>query len=236
MHNGLSQRAAAKKHGITQSTLSRRVRGPLTKRKSKVLTQRLFPSQERFICKRISDEDKAGRAPSRPQVVGFVTSILKRAGDHDKLGPQWIDLFINRNPEVGTKISSSLGSARARGSTKGSVTTSDLLGDQIGDNALDDSDAMINDDALPPSPAIKPPRTPPRVEDSEDEIIFNTPKTGRDVMEAIQDELPNMDPHLAMVFIKTAKALDIQNAKVAALERQIQYPEARLELQGAREP
>ena len=48
--NGMSQRAAAKKYGIPRSTLIGRLKGRQPKRDSKVIDQRLSPTQETFVC------------------------------------------------------------------------------------------------------------------------------------------------------------------------------------------
>lgn len=241
VRNGLSQRAAAAKHGICQPTLSRRIHGNQSHRESKALTQRLSPAQESFICNWIVDEEEAGRPPNRRQVAEFATSLLENEGDHDKLGLSWMDRFLRRHPEIRTFLSGTRGTA------------------------LDDSDGMVNDSTLIPSPATIPPSTPSRVEGSEDAFIFNTPKTGkglldaiqdkppktppraegsedasifntgRDLMEAIKDMLPKMDPDVAIMFIKAAKAIDIKNAQLTALDHQIQYYKARWEFTRARE-
>lgn len=135
--NGLSQRAAAKQYGVTQSTLSRRMRGTTSKRESKITSQRLSPAQEKFLCDWILNEESAGRAPNRRQVVRFATSIVKGGGDNDKLGARWLDRFLMRNPTIKTKMAKALESARVRGSTKEasrqgvSSRTSDLASERL---------------------------------------------------------------------------------------------------------
>ena len=115
--DGMSQRAAAKKYGIPRSTLIGRLKGRQPKRDSKVIDQRLSPTQETFVCDWILNEEKAGRAPNRRQVMGFASSIIKTGGDNDKLGARWVDRFLKRNPYIKTKLSKPLESVRVRGST-----------------------------------------------------------------------------------------------------------------------
>lgn len=201
VRNGLSQRAAAKKYGVPQSTISDRMRGTPSLRAAKIPQQRLSPAQESFLCKWILNEEKAGRAPNRRQVSGIATSILKRGGDNDKLGARWIDRFLARNPDIKTKLSKPLESARVRGS--------------------------VDDGSLPTQPS--PPKTPPRDEISEANNIFKTPQKSRDMLEGIHNEISDLNRNVRTLYTKAAKSLDIKNAELAAKDHQIQYLQTQLD-------
>ena len=118
VHEGASQKDAAARYSLPRSTLSDRIRGAASKKEAKIPRQRLSPEQESFIADWCLNEERAGRAPSRRQVVTFAQEILAEGGDYQPLGSRWIDRFLRRNTDVQTKISSSLESSRTRGSNR----------------------------------------------------------------------------------------------------------------------
>lgn len=115
---GLSRKKASAKYGIPPSTLHDRAHGAKSKKQSKTRTQRLTPEQESFLVDWILHEEASGRAPSRRQVVRFAQHILIEAHDEKPIGGRWIDRFLARHPNIKTKRSTLLDSARARGSSR----------------------------------------------------------------------------------------------------------------------
>lgn len=117
VRRGMSQAKAAALYGIPASTLSVRLRGAKPVKYSKIHAQRLSPSQEDFVTDWCLNEEKAGRAPTRRQVVAFAEEILRQGGNLEPLGARWIDRYLKRNPRVHTKNSTLLDNARVHGST-----------------------------------------------------------------------------------------------------------------------
>ena len=113
-----SQKDAAEKYSIPPSTLNRRLHGAHPRQQAKIHEQRLSTVQEEYVVNWSLNEEKAGRAPRRSQVVAFAPAILAEGGDHQPLGARWIDRFLGRHDAVRTKKSALLDSSCARGSIK----------------------------------------------------------------------------------------------------------------------
>ena len=115
---GLSRKKASSKYGIPISTLHDRAHGATSKKQSKIRTQRLTPAQERFLVDWTLHEEATGRAPSRRQITEFAQQILLESHDENPIGGRWVDRFLARHPDVKTKPSTLLDSARTRGFTR----------------------------------------------------------------------------------------------------------------------
>ena len=118
VEQGSTQAAAAARYSISRSTLNYRIHGKQARSEAFKHKQRLSPEQERFLADWCLNEEGAGRAPSRRQVVGFAQSILREGGDGEALGERWLDRFLRRNPAVKMKNSSPLELLRTKGSTR----------------------------------------------------------------------------------------------------------------------
>jgi 4-hydroxybenzoate polyprenyltransferase len=119
VRGGVSQRLAAKRYKVAQSTLSERLHGSQSATTAKTHLQRLSPEQEIFLSDWIRGQEVAGRAPNRRQVARFAQAILKSGGDEEPLGIRWVDRFLRRNPGISMRKKNPLEAARIRGSTKG---------------------------------------------------------------------------------------------------------------------
>ena len=95
-----SQRAAAKAYGISQSTLSMRLRGVTTSTLSHQHQQRLTPRQEDFLVEWILEEDARACPPSHARVREMANRILRMNGDDRPIGKHWIYYFIKRQPRI----------------------------------------------------------------------------------------------------------------------------------------
>jgi len=118
VREGTSQKDAAAAWGVPPPTLSGRLHGRQSNKTVKISKQKLTPAQERFIADWALSEEHAGRAPNRKRLRGFAQLILMEGGDKTPLGARWVNRFLNRHPNVHTKNSAPLESARVRGSTK----------------------------------------------------------------------------------------------------------------------
>jgi hypothetical protein len=119
--NGLSQNKSAQKHGVPQQTLSRRLAGLPSQFEISQPSQRLSASQEDKLAQWILRQESLGYAPSHPQTVACVEALLKRHGDTKPLGKNWLYKFIQRHPEVKTKVGRRQEAARFNGFTPKAV-------------------------------------------------------------------------------------------------------------------
>ena len=118
VEQGISQRAAAARYSIPLATLNTRIHGRGPRTTEAIGRQKLSPLQESFIADWCLNEEGAGRAPNRRQVVAFAQAIRRAGGDEEPLGERWCDRFLHRNPRVKMKKSSPLELSRTKGSTK----------------------------------------------------------------------------------------------------------------------
>ncbi|KXH30964.1 hypothetical protein CSAL01_09169 [Colletotrichum salicis] len=82
---GKSIRKAAADWGIPYATLSRRLKGATTVRKSKEDFQRLSKSQEKSLAQWAIIQGSLGFAPSHTQVREFASRIVRKGGDQRPL-------------------------------------------------------------------------------------------------------------------------------------------------------
>lgn len=95
---------AAKKHGVPRTSLLRQLDGIKSSDQQSQPAQRLSPSQEESIATWILRQEKLGYAPTASLVRNLATSILKKNGDMQPLGKNWIASFKKRNPQVWSKM------------------------------------------------------------------------------------------------------------------------------------
>lgn len=117
VENGISQRLAAKRHGIATSTLRHRLNGGQSPRKAKEGMQRLSKEQEEHLVEWILLQESLGLAVTHQQMRELAERIAKAGGDNKPLGKRWVEHFIKRNPEVRTKRGKPMDSKRVNGVT-----------------------------------------------------------------------------------------------------------------------
>lgn len=101
--NHLSLRQAASKHGVPRATLWNRLNG-IRSLNDRLQEQRLSPAEEQSLAGWIVRQDKLGYAPSHSVVRSIAEAILKKRGDSQGLGKNWVKGFKSRNPSIRTKM------------------------------------------------------------------------------------------------------------------------------------
>ena len=92
-----SQRKAAKKYRVPESTLRGRLAGIRKRRISQQYYQRFYPKQEEYLVNWIFDEDARVYPPTHARTREMAGIILATKGDHKPLGKGWISSFLKRN-------------------------------------------------------------------------------------------------------------------------------------------
>jgi len=76
--NGSTQRAAAKRWQVAQSTLSTRLHGAVSKSKAKLAPRRLSPEEEGFLVDWCLNKEGDGRPPSKAQITRINVGGVER--------------------------------------------------------------------------------------------------------------------------------------------------------------
>jgi hypothetical protein len=104
IRNGVAKATAAARHGIPRTTLRNRVSGSQHHKTAHSNMQRLSTEQEKRLANWILQQEALNYAPTHAQVRVIATDVLKRAGDDEPLGKKWTTHFLNRHPELKTKL------------------------------------------------------------------------------------------------------------------------------------
>ncbi|KAK7219020.1 hypothetical protein V2G26_007023 [Clonostachys chloroleuca] len=99
---GASQRKAAARWGISQTTLRMRMEGRKTRQQEAETRQQLSKVQEARLTKWILVQDSIGFPPTHTKVKDIAEFLLCEQGDLDPIGRHWMEGFLRRNPEVRT--------------------------------------------------------------------------------------------------------------------------------------
>jgi hypothetical protein len=103
-YNSLSHHQAAQKWGVPRSTLSNRIRGQTALSDQIQPSQLLTKNQEAKLVSWILRQESLGYALSHNQIRACVLALLKQQGSHSGVGRHWVSRFIERYPELRTKI------------------------------------------------------------------------------------------------------------------------------------
>ena len=99
-----SIRAAAKAFNVNHGTLARRINGGLSRQQAHEAEQLLSPDQERLLVRWILDLEVAGAPPTFAQVREFAGLVSQASGGPPSVGVNWISGFLNRHPDVRSKV------------------------------------------------------------------------------------------------------------------------------------
>jgi hypothetical protein len=99
----LSQRRAAAIYSVSQSTLSDRLAGKLSREDSTPNSMKLLVTEEQTIVNYILDLDARGYPLHLPAIKDLADSLLA-ARHRDPVGPNWPRAFIKRRPELKMKF------------------------------------------------------------------------------------------------------------------------------------
>lgn len=114
----LSVNAAAKAYNVPRTTLRRRRTGGTNRQISHEQEQRLSPPQEEFLADWILEQDSQGYPPSHTRAREMATRVLRSNGDTRRLGKDWIQKFIRRNPRVASVIGRRIDASRIDGTSQ----------------------------------------------------------------------------------------------------------------------
>ena len=100
----LSTRAAAKTYNVPRMTLVDRMKGRIAKPEIRNARHNLTPSEEETLIRYILDLDTRGFPPRICSVEDMANSLLatRRA---KPVGKQWAYRFVQRRPELKTRLS-----------------------------------------------------------------------------------------------------------------------------------
>ncbi|KAH0491906.1 hypothetical protein TgHK011_003308 [Trichoderma gracile] len=96
--NGTSQRKAAKRWGVSRTTLQKRLKGSQPRCDAYENLQTLSKEQESLLVQWVQAQDKLGLPPTNDQIKDFASRVVRAGGDSQPLGKRWVDGFLRRNP------------------------------------------------------------------------------------------------------------------------------------------
>ena len=99
-----SLRKVSTAYQIDRKTLTRRLRGGITRQEAREGQQLLSSTQENLLARWIIDLDLAGAPPSFAQVREFAGLISQASGGTSSIGVNWIQRFLIRHPELKSKV------------------------------------------------------------------------------------------------------------------------------------
>src|ERR1700709_1665440 len=99
----LSARAAGKIYSINHEKLSRRRRGMQSRRDIPANSRKLTDLEQSVLVQYILDLAAKG-FPPRVSVVGDMANRLLATRDAPRVGTRWASSFINRRPELRTRL------------------------------------------------------------------------------------------------------------------------------------
>jgi hypothetical protein len=116
-HQYPSIRAAAKAYGVNHRTLTRRLRGGLSYTQARQPQLLLSPEQEDLLVRWILDLERLGHPPNHTQIREFVVLICKAAGSSPTIGINWVPRFLQRHPDIKSKVGRKIESLRIKNTT-----------------------------------------------------------------------------------------------------------------------
>jgi len=99
-----SIRAAAAANDVPHNTLQRRLQGGLSRSLAREQQQLLSNEQEHLLKSWIIDLERQGHAPTFATVRELVIVVSKASGGPEKIGHNWIPRFLQRHPEIRSKV------------------------------------------------------------------------------------------------------------------------------------
>ena len=122
IQNGVPKSTAAMRHGIPRTTLRGRISGSRHHKIAYNNMQRLSIVQEENLARWVLRQEALNYAPTHAQVRAIATGVLKQAGDFEPLGKKWTAHFLNRHPELKTKLGRRTDWERVNAATPENIT------------------------------------------------------------------------------------------------------------------
>ena len=108
-----SIRAAARANDVHHTTLSRRLKGRVSRRIARQPQQLLSEIQEQLLVQWILDLEAQGHAPSFTAVRDLAGVVSRDSGGPNNVGKNWISRFLKRHPEIRSKVGRRISAKRA---------------------------------------------------------------------------------------------------------------------------
>jgi len=105
--------ASAEKHGVAYSTLRGRLQGKVSREVGHLKLQVLTQYEEKSIVRWCECLDEWGHPAWMALVKSMAEAIVARRIKDRALGKNWITRFLNRHPNLATKLSTHLDRQRA---------------------------------------------------------------------------------------------------------------------------
>jgi hypothetical protein len=109
--------AAARAYNLDRTTLSRRIKGTTKRSAAHSEQQALSPEQEKLLAQWILQLEDTGHAVGHAQVKEMAVQILRFSGKSHAIGKNWVTRFLQRHPEIHTKIGKKIDALRLNGTT-----------------------------------------------------------------------------------------------------------------------
>lgn len=104
IQNGVSVHQATRRHGVPRGTIRGRINGAQPHQQAHSNQLRLSEIQEEQLKNWILRQEALGYAPTHAQVRAIASSILHYQGTTSSLGKKWTTHFLQRYPELKTKL------------------------------------------------------------------------------------------------------------------------------------
>ena len=98
-----STRAAADAYSVCYNTVNRRMNGTRTRRDAGLDQEKLTQQETEVIIQRVLDMDTRGFSPRMQDLADMANLLLTERGG-EPVGKNWPSKFINRHPELKTRI------------------------------------------------------------------------------------------------------------------------------------
>ena len=110
----LSLRQLEKLYSVSSRTLKRRLAGGQSRTNTRESQQLLSIKQERLLADWILKLETEGHAPTHKTVREMAAQISKTSGGCGKIGNEWTKRFMQRYPEIHTKIGQKIDALRVQ--------------------------------------------------------------------------------------------------------------------------
>jgi len=117
-----SIRAAAAANDVDHTTLSRRLKGQVPRAIARESQQLLSNEQEGLLKQWILDLEAQGHAPTFTAIRELATIISTNSGGPNKIGHNWITRFIQRHPDIHSKVGKKIHAQRLNATTPEAIT------------------------------------------------------------------------------------------------------------------
>jgi hypothetical protein len=121
-HKYPSIRAAAAANEVDHTTLSRRLKGQVSRSLARESQQLLSNQQEMLLKQWILDLEAQGHAATYTTIRELAAIISLNSGGPEKIGHNWITRFLQRHPDIHSKVGKKIQAQRLDATTPQAIT------------------------------------------------------------------------------------------------------------------